>query len=392
VGLPLVIEIFGFKFRADYASYLALSLGTASVLLATEPILGMLFLTTVLFMPNAEVCVRLIQRIATQQNRFGRLAQFKVHKFGYGKLRRVLEWIYPRFNELSSSEFGVNFPKVLIVPKSISLESPLPKFMPSVSVIMPFHNRKEFLGEAIASALASEGVKIELILVDDASDDGASEIAQELSQRNDAVTYIRVPHPLGAYVARNFGISAASGEYLAFLDSDDVHDPKRLIRQIQVLQIYPKIKVALTGGQRFLRNFNGVLLSQDRYASISMVFHKSLVKSQGYFDSVKVGGDREFLYRTLRNFPAPAIAIIPFPFYHIRLSEGSLTTSGFASFYPRGDLDSQESLPTVRKQYRKAYWDAHKQNGHFFVPWPQTQRVIPLGDSENIVVMPTLER
>jgi glycosyltransferase involved in cell wall biosynthesis len=255
---------------------------------------------------------------------------------------------------------------------------------------MPFKNRKSFLAESVASALNSEHVNLELILVDDGSDDGSSEIAQEFSERNENVVYFRVPNSLGAYVSRNIGMMAASGDYIAFLDSDDIHDPLRLIKQIRVLQKNPGIRLTLTGANRFFQNFNGAPTYRVLFASISMVFHSSLIKEQGYFDSVRFGGDSEYLFRVLRNFPAPAIALLRASLYSIRLSEGSLTTSGAGSYYPDGNLNNRQSLSKSRQQYVAAYKDAHKLKGFFFVPFYQTERLIPFGDSENIVIVPEL--
>ena len=312
----------------------------------------------------------------------------KVYRVGSRNLQRVWRVSRSRFTHVGS--LWKDYPKVLIVPGKFYAKHAYPGERPSVSVIMPFKNRKKFLTEAIESALDSKHVDVELILVDDGSDDGSSEIARQFSEGSDKVVYVRMPQSLGAYVARNIGILAASGEYLAFLDSDDTHSPMRLIEQIQVLKRNPEIRLTITGANRFLQNFEGTPIHRVRFASISMVFHQSLITEQGYFDSVKFGGDSEFLHRVLRNFPAPAIALLKPPHYAIRLSEGSLTTAGEGSFYPTGDLNHRASFPTSREEYTVAFQNAHKQSGSFFVPFPQTERLIPLGDSQNIVLVPEL--
>jgi len=312
----------------------------------------------------------------------------KVYWFGRKNLIQVLGIVRSGF--LHMGRLRKNYPEVLIVPRKFFAKRAYPTKLPSVSVIMPFKNRKKFLAEAIESALDSKHVNVELILVDDGSDDGSSEIAQQFSGRSDKIVYVRIPQSLGAYVARNIGMLAASGEYVAFLDSDDIHSPLRLIEQIRFLQNNPGIELTLTGANRFLQNFEGTPIHPVRFASISMVFHRSLIRKQGYFDSVQFGGDTEYLFRSLRNFPAPACSQLQAPLYCIRLSKGSLTTSGAGSFYSGGDLNARTSTPKSRREYREAFQNAHKQSGLFFVPFPQKERLIPLGESENIVIVPAL--
>jgi glycosyltransferase involved in cell wall biosynthesis len=102
--------------------------------------------------------------------------------------------------------------------------------MPShlVSVIIPVYNREGFLAEAIESALAQEGVAEEIIVVDDGSTDGTAAIAHQYAGR---VQYVWQENA-GPPAARNHGIQVAAGEYLAFLDSDDLwpKDRTRLLR------------------------------------------------------------------------------------------------------------------------------------------------------------------
>jgi len=318
-----------------------------------------------------------------------------IYRFGYRNLRRVLGRVYLIFTGLSSSEFGLDYPKVFIVRKAEPLKRGSAKDLtPKVSVIMPFHNRKDFLSEAVESALESEGVRVELILVDDASNDGASEIALEFSERGDNVVYIRNPQSLGAYVSRNLGILAASGEYLAFLDSDDTQDPWRLAKQVEVLRMQPSTKICLSGAEVFNETFDSPPSGRRRFAYISLVFEQSLVEQQGYFDQVRFGGDSEFIYRTLRNYSTGSVALLTQPLYKVRRAKGSLVTSGAGNFFPDGDLSRKPVAPEPRQRYAKAFKEAHKAyNGDtFLVPFPQLERLIQLEDSSNLVDFPGLSQ
>ena len=113
-----------------------------------------------------------------------------------------------------------------------------------VSVIVPFLNAKRFIGEAIESVLAQTYGNWELLLVDDGSADGSTEIAREYTAR-DPARVIRLNYPdgrtRGPAAARNLGIASAKGAYLAFLDADDVWQPQKLERQVRMLESQPEV-------------------------------------------------------------------------------------------------------------------------------------------------------
>lgn len=103
--------------------------------------------------------------------------------------------------------------------------------MPDVSLIMPvWRPRREWLREAVASALAERDCDLELIVVDDGSDEPVEPL---LADTDDArLRVIRIEHA-GPYAARNAGIAAARGAFVRFVDSDDVVEPRstgRLLR------------------------------------------------------------------------------------------------------------------------------------------------------------------
>lgn len=93
-----------------------------------------------------------------------------------------------------------------------------------ISVIIPVYNAQEFIDRAVESVLCQMDGSIELILVDDGSKDRSGEICDEYAKNYDNVRVIHKENG-GLSSARNAGISAASGEYLSFLDADDYLDP-----------------------------------------------------------------------------------------------------------------------------------------------------------------------
>jgi glycosyltransferase involved in cell wall biosynthesis len=104
--------------------------------------------------------------------------------------------------------------------------------MPDVSVVVPTHNRRRLLRLALFSALRQRGVDIEVIVVDDASTDDSAEMVSGLADRR--VRLLRQSACRGVSTARNRGIAEASGDWVAFLDDDDLWAPEKLVRQLEV--------------------------------------------------------------------------------------------------------------------------------------------------------------
>lgn len=103
-----------------------------------------------------------------------------------------------------------------------------------ISVIIPSYNRAGILPMAIDSVLGQTYRDIELILVDDGSTDGTEDLIRSI--KDSRLRYIKLEKNGGACRARNTGIDAAKGEYLAFQDSDDRWHPDKLERQLRFLQ------------------------------------------------------------------------------------------------------------------------------------------------------------
>lgn len=112
-----------------------------------------------------------------------------------------------------------------------------------VSVTIPFYNRENFLSEAVESVLAQTYYQWELFLVDDGSTDRGTELARSYAARFPGkIHYLEHPNHANCGVtrSRNLGASASRGEFLAFLDSDDVWLPNKLAHQIPPLDAHPQ--------------------------------------------------------------------------------------------------------------------------------------------------------
>src|SRR3954454_2066366 len=103
--------------------------------------------------------------------------------------------------------------------------------VPEVSVVIPTRNRWELLSRhALASALAQEGVEVEVVVVDDASDDGSEERLEAVADPR--IRMLFREEQGGQAVALNDGIEAARGKWIAFLDDDDLWSPRKLRAQL----------------------------------------------------------------------------------------------------------------------------------------------------------------
>jgi len=111
-----------------------------------------------------------------------------------------------------------------------------------VSVIIPTYNREDLVCEAIQSVLEQTYRNFEIIVVDDGSTDDTK---QALIPYKDRITYIYQENQGGA-AARNTGIKAAKGKYIAFLDSDDLWFPQKLERQVEILDNHDDFALVYT--------------------------------------------------------------------------------------------------------------------------------------------------
>lgn len=119
---------------------------------------------------------------------------------------------------------------------------PAQMYMPKVSVIIPTYNREKYIVETLQSVFAQTFTDYEVIVIDDGSTDNTSVV---LKPYLDRIIYIRKPNG-GQGSARNAGIKMAKGEYMAFLDSDDLWMPEKLELQVKYLDEHPDVGLVFT--------------------------------------------------------------------------------------------------------------------------------------------------
>jgi len=119
---------------------------------------------------------------------------------------------------------------------------------PLISVIIPVYNGDKYLAEAIESVLNQSYQPLDVIVLDDGSTDNSAEVAKRYLQ---SLKYFYQPNG-GLASALNYGISKSEGEYISFLDADDLWRPDKLNLQIKTFDTYPTIDMVFGHMIQFL--------------------------------------------------------------------------------------------------------------------------------------------
>lgn len=188
---------------------------------------------------------------------------------------------------------------------------------PDVSVVIPTRNRVVATCAAIRSALAQDGVTVEVVVVDDASDEDSADRLAEMF--GDAITLIRCDAQRGAPVARNLGVDAARAPLTAFLDSDDLFLPSKLRLQFAVMRAGGN-GFSVTGfrtatGRRFTlspRAADGIAVRNTFGGTSGLMVRTSLIRAEPFAPDMPAVQDWELYLRLLRHGPP---AILPQPLY-----------------------------------------------------------------------------
>ncbi|WP_418286658.1 glycosyltransferase [Halorubrum sp. DTA46] len=170
---------------------------------------------------------------------------------------------------------------------------------PLVSVVITTYNRPNYLRESVQSILAQTYEPIELVVVDDCSDTPATETLSDADLSSlSASTCVRHRSNRGANAARNTGIRASSGKYIAFLDDDDRWKPEKVARQVEAFEAADDdVGVAYTGIETIRKEGHGVeippridgdltksLLCRNDIGTMSVVMVRATVANEISFD------------------------------------------------------------------------------------------------------------
>ena len=232
---------------------------------------------------------------------------------------------------------------------------------PLVTIIMTVYGRDEYLDVAIESILNQTHQNIELIVVDDCSPDDAFEYLKERASSEPRLKAMQVEKNGGTYCAKNSAISVANGEYIAFMDSDDWTHPQRIERQLSSILNTPYRAVCHSYfrvnefGDIFYKGVGAI-----RLACISLFAKRSVFEKIGYFDSMRVGADTEFIERIKATFGDDAVLHDPLPSMFMLNHSTSLTGGGRFQISWRSitgpRLEHHSSFKAWHKKIRHKEW------------------------------------
>lgn len=139
-----------------------------------------------------------------------------------------------------------------------------------VSVIIPSYNSEKYIGETLASVCAQTYPDFEVLVMNDCSQDRTAEIVGKYAQKDSRIHLINLPGNKGVSHARNRGVSMSSGEWIAFLDSDDMWTKDKLEKQLE-LQEKLRAKESAIEDPQFL--FTGSSFIDEKGAPLASVLH-----------------------------------------------------------------------------------------------------------------------
>ena len=197
---------------------------------------------------------------------------------------------------------------------------------PLISVIIPSYNRENLIRETLDSVLAQTYTNWECIIVDDRSTDGTNAILKEYSSLDNRFVIVSKPIALkqGASVSKNLGLQMARGEYIQFLDSDDILADNKLEKQIACLKKENKKAISVCKTYYFKEISDVVILEIDRkdyrgfndpeeyfdliseiggyYAPESFLISVDLINFSGHWnENLTLNDDGEFFFRIIYN-------------------------------------------------------------------------------------------
>lgn len=223
--------------------------------------------------------------------------------------------------------------------------------VPAVSVIIPVRNSGRYFRECLDSVTGQTLHNIEIIIIDDASTDGSDTVAEAYAAQDSRITVIHHNESTGAGPARNDGMAIAKGEYIAFMDSDDLYPAADVLEKLYCTAVEKKANIC--GGSLYKIDADGNILDMkvpDQY------FEKEgWVKYRDYqYD----GGFYRFLYRKTflkeNNIVFPPYSSFEDPVFFVKAMIATV------QFYV---LTSYTYI--YRKEHKNIVWTYKKTKEHF---------------------------
>jgi glycosyltransferase involved in cell wall biosynthesis len=199
---------------------------------------------------------------------------------------------------------------------------------PLISCVVPVFNGERYLKEALDSILVQTYRPLEIIVIDDGSTDGTAAVVTSYGAQ---VRYVSQPNA-GPAAARNLGLREARGEFVAFLDADDLWYPEKLTRQMARFAARPELALCVTHIRNFLssdvnskiaahyRDHPRLIRALPGYATGTLLARWTLFHTVGHFDStLKHSDTTEWFLRAAER--GAIIELVPDALVYRRLHE-----------------------------------------------------------------------
>ncbi|WP_370260187.1 glycosyltransferase [Idiomarina sp.] len=249
---------------------------------------------------------------------------------------------------------------------------------PLVSVIIPCFNAEETLTTAVESLLRQTYVKLEIIIVDDASTDNSIQVARKLAARDRRVRVLPQSENGGAYRVRNVGLQEAKGQLLTTHDSDDWSHPQKIELQVRHLMQHRHLMGCRSHWVRCdesLQFTRWRVESSWVYPNISsFMFRRSVFEKLGYWDRVSVNADSEYYERVQAAYGTNAVGdVLPgVPLAFGRSDDASLSQTKATHL--------RTQFKGVRRDYQLACQRWHSENSakDLYLPFEPDERPFPV--------------
>lgn len=243
-----------------------------------------------------------------------------------------------------------------------------------VSIIIPVFNGEKFISHAIKSILNQTYKNIEIIVIDDGSIDKTADIVKDF----DKIRYIHQNNK-GPAASRNLGMALSRGEYIAFLDADDLYEPEKIQKQIQILEKYKEIDVVYTDMKlvdenlQFIKYINSDYIIEYGKSFLAMLLfrqivpipHSIMIRRKCYDEGIKYderlihAEDYEFIIRLAEKHK---FKYLQEPLYIYRRHEGNLTNKHESQVKSEVDIVKSFGIEKIKRIVKDADFDYYSKN------------------------------
>lgn len=252
---------------------------------------------------------------------------------------------------------------------------------PLVSIVMTAYEAVDYIETSVRSLLQQSYRNIEIIIVVDKSPDNTIDVVRKLAASDSRIRYINKATNDGTYVAKNMGIMQARGKYIALQDSDDWSHPDRIAKSIAVLEKNAHVVALTTDWLRITTEGELVVKAGGQISHvccISIVFRRQeVLDAIGFYDSVRIEADMEYIRRLTVTFGASAVARLRWPLLFGRAHSASLTASQEYGITRVGFTEPRQLYQASQIRWHKdiAYGEAEG-----VTPFPMPERLFDAPD------------